>query len=335
LIYQLSKIENEKRIAMQDKRESQIIESSDIDMLDDILGNNDKTKKIFIHDDNRFGRAFFRISKALRDNVDSRIQFTDSPIEADVELIHYVGYGEALESYRKCKNKPYICFMHCTGDALEPEITTPVVKSFLQNAVFIYTFHPLDKYIDGLNLMIGPWGVDSTLFHPCRAIKPPLKYSILSTGYVAETEAISEIYQAVKACNGRMAHVGHNFKYGNLYDHYEGVSDERMINLYQNSVFTSGLRRTSGFELPVLEGMCCGSRPIIFDNEYYTKFFSDFAITIPESDTKTVTDALYNIFTGTINYPTDTEIANVASKFDWKVVFGREFWNNLTDAICK
>ena len=51
------------------------------------------------------------------------------------------------------------------------------------------------------------------------------------------------------------------------------ADDKTLAKYYSQCEFVSGLRRIEGFELPVIEGLLCGARPICFDIPDYRHWF--------------------------------------------------------------
>lgn len=102
-------------------------------------------------------------------------------------------------------------------------------------------------------------------------------------------------------------------------------SDKELAPYYSTSQYVSGLRRTEGFELPAVEGLFCGARPILFDTPNYRQWYEPFGIFIYEGSRQEVIEQLINIFQGPYQPVTEEEIAVAQGRFDWQRIIGG-FW---------
>lgn len=142
----------------------------------------------------------------------------------------------------------------------------------------------VDKRIlgyEGSNIFETPWGFEPRTFFWAPGLK---KYKILCTGYMADAEGIDACWDACGHLSAKLCHVGGPLKGisgGRWYERYEGIHDRKMRELYGASEYVSGLRREGGFELPVIEGYACGCQPVVFDQPTMRKYYSDFALFVP------------------------------------------------------
>ena len=162
-----------------------------------------------------------------------------------------------------------------------------------------------------------PLGVDGDVF--CDRHRLPRSAAVLTTGHELTGEAIQECREAARRINQPMIHVGSHFDF--LTDECvvaDGVSDDRLAELYSEARYVSGLRRSEGFELPIVEGLACGARPICFDQPGYRYWFDGHAVFVPETDGPTLTDAVTDILR-TPPRPIDAaERDHVLSVFNWR-----------------
>jgi glycosyltransferase involved in cell wall biosynthesis len=107
-----------------------------------------------------------------------------------------------------------------------------------------------------------------------------------------------------------------------------GIDDHRLAEYYSQARYVSGLRRGEGFELPVVEGLACGARPICFDLPCYTHWFAEHAVFVPESGQEELTDALTDIFRRTPRPVSPAERSRVLETFSWESIC-RGFWMRL------
>lgn len=198
-------------------------------------------------------------------------------------------------------------------------------KSLWEDAEVVWSYLDLRAFAPtyDFNFYYAPLGVDKVFYD--RQL--PRDITMLTTGYVAESEAVREVSEAVRRVDGYHVHVGPNFGLGPHSRTYMDVSDEEMAHLYSRSQFVAGLRRDEGFELPAAEGLICGAQPIMFDAPHYRQWFDKWATFIPEGDFATVTDAIENVFYQT---PKKFQPNGALEMFDWeRIVAG--FWSSILE----
>lgn len=278
------------------------------------------------------GRVMYRINKALKQYAPDWVAFTEDWSEADLQILDVIGRG-SLE-FIKCNN--YILMQHCflSSDDSSKETWLP----HFNKAKLVTSYMNLPSLVgdNSFNFHRQPIGVDPNMFFRTEQEKVNL---ILTTGYVAATESINEVYEAVRASSGDMIHVGGDFKLGAGYTHFENISDESLNSLYNKSYFVSGLRKMEGFEAPILEGLLCGARGICYNKEHYSYWFGDLVEYVEEDDfamlgvySDNTRDQLKNIFQSEYRPVTDEEIQLVKDKFSWEVIM-KEFWSRLENAL--
>src|SRR6266511_4528244 len=136
---------------------------------------------------------------------------------------------------------------------------------------------------DDFSFYRAPLGVEGSVFYDRGLVRDA---AVMTSGYVPAGEAIHECYEAVfgvlRGRHGGMVHLGPSFWSDGSVEVAEGVSDDRLATLYSRCRYVSGLRRGEGFELPVIEGLACGARPVCFDNPCYREWFDGHAVFVEE-----------------------------------------------------
>jgi len=251
----------------------------------------------------------------------NRIQFTKDFSEADFQIINIT--RKADEEFIYC-NK-YIANVHCLGEISEEPIED--YKDIFDNALMIYSHMNLKLN----NFVRGPWGVNPHNFFIVPGIQK--RYQILATGAVPQTEGITEIIQACNDLKKPALHIGPNLKYNSqFYKNAQNLSTKDMTLAYNQCLYTSGLRRVSGFELPVIEGILAGSRPICFNTHLYKYWYGDLVEYVNEKEPNIVVEQLKKIFNGKYRRVTKEEQQRVIDKFSWKVV-AQEYWKNVMERL--
>lgn len=289
--------------------------------------------KVFFYRRPDLGMAFLRIEHYFKLFAPKLFRWVGDINNADLAIVNIVGMEDIY--YTLNLQIPYVIVFHC------PLPDTNAIQEAFSRAVAIYSFLDLSNFKG--NIMRGGWGVDPTLFY----VEPFMEkqFTILATGMVAHTEALGEIYQACVRIGGRMLHAGpdvsHQIRHLNPQYYYQQYFyDPNLLRLAYNSAkFVSGLRRDTGFELPVLEGLLCGCRPICFDFEVYRYYFNDFAIFIKQTgatftytDFEDITQQLVDVFQNKYTPVTKEEIEEAKKRFAWEVIV-QKFWNFILQSL--
>lgn len=285
-----------------------------------------------------------RIRNSLIRYAPQDIEFVDNMEEADFVIFHHQ-YRQDLDFFMHNCNKPMIFLIS------ELQNSKEYFKQFFSNPLLkmTYTFHPLRHlgYVDDndrTNHVLGAWGFDENLFdaNPYDVVRTDRDNMIMAFGFY-DSEHYTPQYMAVRQVfNGKMMHVDIKkwdfLRQGLFFDerhhwYNEWVSDEDLIKLYQSCKFVSGLRSGAGFEVPILEGLVNGCRPICFDNIYYRQWFNDFALFIPEEFDVDMTNNLVNIFRDYDSHKVTTdEIKHVREKFKWETI-ATNFWKEVMQSL--
>lgn len=182
----------------------------------------------------------------------------------------------------------------------------------------------------GFHFYHAPMGVDGGIFYPAAGSK---KFTVGTSGYVAESEAVRECYDAAVArTGGRMFHLGPNQRLGEGVTYAHHIPDAKLAECWSACRYVAGLRRGEGFELPALEGLACGARAVCFDAPHYRDWFGEHAEYVPEADAAAVTDALEALFRGPYRQVTPQERDHVARQFSWARI-AEGFWAALAESL--
>jgi glycosyltransferase involved in cell wall biosynthesis len=107
-----------------------------------------------------------------------------------------------------------------------------------------------------------------------------------------------------------------------------GLRDIELAEFWSQCSFVAGLRRIEGFELPALEGLMCGARPIMFDAPHYRRWFGEHAEYVPEVGAEELVDHLTHVMERPVRVVSAAERVEVLRKFNWKDLCER-FWEAL------
>ena len=167
---------------------------------------------------------------------------------------------------------------------------------------------------------------------------------IFTSGYVSapNAEAIEEVWIAAKKLNIPVIHLGpknvagmhaYSDEIGSNYPSFHNeISDRHLCYLYRSSIYVSGLRHIEGFELPALEGLSCGARPILFDLPCYRKWFTNRGIYVKESHGEELINQLVEIFSRKPLEVAQSCRDEVIRKFSWKAIC-EGFWTSFVNGI--
>jgi D-inositol-3-phosphate glycosyltransferase len=298
--------------------------------------------KVFVKSPDGLSRAMARVSDALAEytptpipNEAESIYIVNNVPEADLVVLHVVGEEGITEAAKlKAAGKKYAVIQYCLRSTQKPN-TAHWFETW-NNAECVWSYYDLKQLMseDGISeenqnqiaFFYAPLGVDTDSFRHWASV--PKKYTILTSGYVAETECVKEASEAVKTVQGKMYHLGPKLINESHVTSVVGIDDDTLSQAYSRSKYVAGLRRTEGFELPAAEGLLCGARPICFDRPHYRKWFDDFAIFIKEGSPEDVTAQLTTLFQTEYAPVREDEIARAAMRFHWPTIIGG-FWQKI------
>lgn len=253
-----------------------------------------------------------RIVDALKKYAPKDVEFTNHEKSADVVVIYAFGQRRKIEKRIKWireRGQRYAMVQIALRSTANPDTRDWI--PLWDMARVVWSYYPLmhwsddDGYEPVFNFCYAPLGVDPEVF---QELKVPKKYHMV----IGENRDES-VRECVKAAQGLVFQLG------------AGISDVELASVYSQSEFVSGLRRKEGFEMPVLEGLLCGARPICYDKPHYRYWFGDLAEYIPEASPEEVIKSLTALIDEGPRPVTDQEKQLVRTKFAWEPIV-EKFW---------
>lgn len=286
--------------------------------------------KVFANDVIR-DRAVTRISKALKKFAPDNFLFVDTKEEADLVVLfingRHTSFANEIEDLTS-QGKGVAAVQISIRSTRNP--STKDWLPIWEKANLIWSYYDLkdlcreDNTPTNFNFYHAPLGVDE-VFKEYPTIK---EYIIATSGLGYSTESVRECILAADAIGGRVFHVGPRVTNRTNVDFSDGMNDVNLAQKYSACTFVSGLRRKEGFELPVIEGLVCGARPIVFDAPHYRQWFDGLAIFIPEGGRESVVESLTKIFRKNQWPVSEVEIVEAKKRFAWEEIV-KGFWERI------
>lgn len=269
-------------------------------------------------------RAMLRVAEALTAYAPSNVTVVKEPADADFQIVHVIGTGsfEGVD-----ESKPHAIIQYCLKSSGRTEAEwLPTWRK--ANLVWSY-FHLLGEF----HSMHAPLGVDP-IFTLSRRPQPRL-IGVMTSGYVSgpASEAIDEVAEAASRVGAYVAHLGPPDVEGmasrtrNWRSIHE-INDANLADLYNRTRWVSGLRHVEGFELPVLEGLVCGARPIVFDRPDMRDWYDGHAVFVPECCGEELVDRLMPILASEPKPVDAAERKVILKRFNWSRI-ATQFWEEL------
>jgi hypothetical protein len=269
--------------------------------------------------------VIYRINREFVKRAPEFIEFVDHPRQADFQIIQCVGAG----SLTKIWNQRYVLFQHCLSSA---DIGCHSVwKGIFKEALMVASYIDLPSLLkfSACNFYMTPWGIDDSVF---KLLEKPRSKALITTGWSLRHEAIEECYLAAKRLRLEMVNLGDDFHFGEGFSAVSRISDRELCNLYNECNFVSGLRFHEGFEIPVIEGLMCGCRPICFNLPIYTRWFGDLACYVHHCQGPRLADAIESILRQGPLPVSQGEISAVRDRFGWQNITA-QFWQKILDYV--
>ena len=262
-----------------------------------------------------------RVARALAQYAPPSVELLDSPSGADLVVSHVIGYGPTPDT-------PEAIIQYCvnsTGEGLE------WWKERWHKARLVWSYYDLEVHTPR-NFYFAPLGVDASF---TQGQETPRDIGIMTSGFVSGpgAEAIEEAWSAASTVGLRALHLGPPQIEGMRvppprWTSVCGVTDEELAALYHRCEWVSGLRHVEGFELPVIEGLCCGARPIVFDRPDMTTWYEGHAAFVPECEGVELAEVLTEVLRHVPVPVSQQEREIVAATFNWATI-ARGFWERL------
>lgn len=268
-------------------------------------------------------RAMFRVANALEDYAPKGVEIVKDPRVADLQFLHVIGPNWKDHVY--CDR--FVAFQYCRIN--KPKFQASI-EELAHTAEVRFSYYTEDMIATppGTSHVHTPLGV-SKAFN-CNLNGIPRNITCMSSGHVAgfPAEAIQEVAEAVWNVAGFTCHLGPYEVQGfqnkpPQWSNVDGVQDSELALLYQSSRYVSGLRFMEGFELPVLEGLACGARPIVFDRPDMRQWYDGHARFVKPSKGDELIGYLTDIFKGDYWIVGQREREHIVERFNWETIAKR------------
>ena len=279
--------------------------------------------KVYLKVPGHLSKAMFRVADALTRWLPEGVVLTKDPGEADFQVLHVVGDG--IDALSNLCTQRYAVIQYCYG-------TTPDVEGLdrlWSGAQLVWSYLPIGAIVH-VPFYHAPLGIDEAFKRQWNGAGRTV--GVLTSGYVSgpEAEAIKETALAAAEVGLSVVHLGpENVQgmdtYPNNWFSTTGISDDDLCFLYQRSRWVSGLRHIEGFELPVIEGLASGVRPIVFDRPDMRQWYNGYAEFVADRSGPALVDDLVQLFKRGPYPVTELERKAVLERFDWEPI-ARGFW---------
>lgn len=278
--------------------------------------------KVYLHPTGTHSKAMVRVACALVKYAPKGVSFVTRPAYADVQVLHVIGQ-DALQYDLP---REYVVIQYCyqtAGGSLNQW------QDFWSKSRFVWSYYDLD--VKGVPFYHSPLGVDSDTF----TIQDLVRTSVMTSGYVSSDigEPIEDVAVAAESLGLNTIHLGPNYIEGMKYyprgfRAYLNVPDAKVAKLYNQSLWVSGMRYVEGFEMPVIEGLACGARPICFDRPDMRKWYNGNAVFVPEAKGLELQGILKEVMQSSPQAVTNAERESVVAKFSWPEI-AHGFWQHM------
>lgn len=272
--------------------------------------------------------AMHRVANALAAYAPPDVKIVSSPAKADFQVLHTIGLDVRRWLHEQC-NYAVIQYCHYTADG-QPNAW----QSLWERARVVWSYYDLTAFVPDVDrFYYAPLGVDGGVF---GISKPPFgRHGVMTSGYVSGpgAEAIEEVALAANRLGLRTYHLGPRCvqgmtQYPERWESIHGITDRELAAYYNRCLWSSGLRHVEGFEFPVIEGLACGARPIVFDRAETRQWFDGQAVFVRECDGAELVDVLCEALAKQPEPVTFEERAAVLEKFSWQRI-AQGFWDRV------
>jgi hypothetical protein len=278
--------------------------------------------RVYLKPPSTVSQSIFRVARALAAYAPPTVNVVSDLDKADLQIVHAIGWG----SFEKLPRIPRAIVQYCVRSTEDSNPTNWLIE--WQNAKVVWSYYDLKKYVSGrtFNFYYAPLGVSRVAFFP--RVGAEKVYGVATSGYVPESESVREVFDACQEVGLRQFHLGPPIIPCPPAVSRLGISDNELAQYYSESRYVSGLRRCEGFELPALEGLVCGARPILYKQESHLHWYGSLAEYVDEGHPDDVRDQLISLLKGQYRSVTDQERIQAYMKFDWATIC-RNFWREV------
>lgn len=292
--------------------------------------------KVYCETPPDMSKAMDRVVAALKAHTPRRaVEFVDKEEDAELVVLHVIGFPETEQHVRiiRARGQQYAIIQYCLRSTQRPD--TNEWAAIWQQAKLVWSYYDLpglcvqDGWKNGsFPFYLSPLGVDP-VFKDAGSNFSVKMYTMMTSGFVAESEGVAEVAEAIRQVDGRHFHLGPRTVAPNAAKWGVNISDFLLADVYSRCCWVAGLRRCEGFEMPAAEGLVCGARPIMFDAPHYRQWFDGFAEFIPETNNFDATvDSIVEIFRRGFRLLPNELCKAAADRFDWsKIIPG--FWKGV------
>lgn len=276
--------------------------------------------------------SLLRIRNALVRFALPSVEIVRNRDDAELVVLHVNGRrdrNQAIAEQLLKRGQRYAVVQYCVRSTQKPY--TGSWSKLWTKADLVWSYLDIPAFIaeDGADMALfnfyhSPLGIEDEFRATIWPTKPR-KYLIGTSGLSWLTEGVKEAANAAWRVNGKVFHLGPTVSRDPRIVCLQGMNDIRLGGFWASCNYVSGLRRTEGFELPAVEGLACGARPILYDQHHYKIWYEDLAEYIPEGSRPEVTDALEAIFRNTWRAVTKAERVEAQRRFDWFQII-KGFW---------
>lgn len=278
----------------------------------------------------KLSRAMKRVANALERYAPADVTIVQDPNAADVLVLHVIG----LEAVNYREDKPCAVLQYCVNSATK-EGAAPW-HPLWNRALTVWSYYNLAPLMpEDTDFYYAPMGIDRVFREP----RPNCgrDYLVLTSGYVNGhgQEAIEEPTVAAEQCGGKAIHLGpmptgitRNVEMNLATD----ISDVTLASIYRRCQFVTGLRYVEGFEMPAIEGLVNGARPVVFDRAEMRHWYQDSAVYVPECSGLELIDRLTAVFSEDRDPVSNEEREWALARFNWKTL-AEGFWNRVKEQM--
>lgn len=275
-----------------------------------------------------------RISGALKRYAPSGIEFVNDEKNADLVIMYTHGLRKKTwwaASRLMANNQKYAVVQLQLRSTPNPK-TVDWLDTW-EKAQVVWSYYDLPKLCleDGnkadFNFYHAPLGVDAQVF---KETPQDRKYVIAIHSKGWSRESLRDVVQAARTVEKTVLNIENPKDFGPNIE-YTGViknDDHALARFYSRCKYVSGLRRIEGFELPVIEGLLCGARPICFDLACYRIWFDGLAEFIADTGSANIVPSLVELFKKEPKPVGDNEKELVRNKFNWEKI-AQGFWDRI------
>lgn len=294
------------------------------------------TARVFIAPTGTYSPSMLRVARALGKRAPEGVLIVPTLNLSDVVLLHTIGH-DAMERAREIKEsgRRYIVAQYCCGDR------SPW-SEFWKQAEFVWSYYDLTKEAEecGFNFYNSPLGIDEAfLADPIEPVER--RNLILTSGHVSssQSEPIEEVWKAAEILGIEAIHIGPNRVAGMKYyppnwRSVGGVSDHVLAHLNRQAAWVSAMRHVEGFEMPAIEGLACGAKPIVFRQDSTQYWYGDIGsvMFIEESSGNALVESLISAIQRTKILTRIDEREIVLQRFNWDSICAG-FWERLQSSL--